>query len=425
MPLFLFAALIILILIGVPIALSLLVSSGFSLLFFTDTDPVALIQRMFVSIDSFTLMALPFFMIAGGVFEKGGVSKRLVDFANSIVGGMHGGLAIVAFIASAFFGAISGSSTATVIAIGALVLPTMLKEGYDLKFSVTTLATAGILGTIIPPSIPMITYGVTSGASIGDLFAGGIIPGIMLTLIMSSYAYFYGKKNIKNNFSFSFGNVLSTFKAAIWALLMPIIIIGGIYSGFFTPTESAVVAIFYGLIISIFIYKEMTVNKFLDLMRTAVINSSMILFIVGAAGAFGFVMTKAEIPLMISDLILSTTDNPIILLLLINIMLLIIGMFLETNAAILIVAPILLPIVTELGVDPVHFGIVMIVNLSIGLITPPLGVNLFVATRLHDGVKTTDVLNKHLVIYIALGLVVLLLITYIPILVMLIPNLLG
>src|SRR5699024_5310166 len=215
MPIFLFIALILLILVGVPIALSLLVSSGFSLLFFTDTEPVAIIQRMFVSIDSFTLMALPFFMIAGGVFEKGGVSKRLVDFANSLVGGMHGGLAIVAFIASAFFGAISGSSTATVIAIGALVLPTMLKEGYDLKFSITTLATAGILGTIIPPSIPMITYGVTTGASIGDLFAGGIIPGIMLTTIMSCYAYYYGKKNIQNTFSFSIKNVFTTFKSAI------------------------------------------------------------------------------------------------------------------------------------------------------------------------------------------------------------------
>jgi len=425
MPIFLFIALILLILVGVPIALSLLVSSGFSLLFFTDTEPVAIIQRMFVSIDSFTLMALPFFMIAGGVFEKGGVSKRLVDFANSLVGGMHGGLAIVAFIASAFFGAISGSSTATVIAIGALVLPTMLKEGYDLKFSITTLATAGILGTIIPPSIPMITYGVTTGASIGDLFAGGIIPGIMLTTIMSCYAYYYGKKNIQNTFSFSIKNVFTTFKSAIWALLMPVIIIGGIYSGIFTPTESAVVAIFYGLVISIFLYKEMTFNKFIDLMKNAIVNSSMILFIVGAAGAFGFVMTKAQIPLMMSDLILSITDNPILLLLLINVLLLIVGMFLETNAAILIVAPILLPIVTELGVDPVHFGIVMIVNLSIGLITPPLGVNLFVATRLHNNVRTTDVLNKHLVIYIALGLVVLLLITYLPILVMLLPNLLG
>src|SRR5699024_445108 len=193
--------------------------------------------------------------------------------------------------ASAFFGAISGSSTATVIAIGALVLPTMLKEGYDLKFSITTLATAGILGTIIPPSIPMITYGVTTGASIGDLFAGGIIPGIMLTTIMSCYAYYYGKKNIQNTFSFSIKNVFTTFKSAIWALLMPVIIIGGIYSGIFTPTESAVVAIFYGLVISIFLYKEMTFNKFIDLMKNAIVNSSMILFIVGAAGAFGFVMT--------------------------------------------------------------------------------------------------------------------------------------
>ncbi|MDN4495589.1 TRAP transporter large permease [Ureibacillus aquaedulcis] len=424
MGLSLFGGLAGILVLGMPIAIALLIATGISVFFFSETSLIVLVQRLFVSLDSFSLMALPFFMIAGGLLEKGGVSKRIVNFANSIVGGLPGGLAIVAFVAAAFFGAISGSSTATVIAIGAILVPTMLKEGYDIRFSVTTLAAAGILGTIIPPSIPMVTFGVSTGASIGDLFSGGIIPGILLTFLMSVYAYLYGKKNIKVEYKFSFAKILRTFKEAIWALLMPLIIIGGIYSGIFTATEAAAVACLYGLIVGIFVYKELKLNVVKDIMEGAVINSAMIMFIVGAAAAFGYVMTKARIPAELSQFIVSLTDNPYILLLLINVLLLIIGTFMETNAAILIVAPIFTPIILEYGIDPIHFGVMMIVNLSIGMITPPLGVNLFVAAKLKDGLKVNDLLNKHLGMYLLVCIVGLLLITYIEDLVLFIPNLL-
>lgn len=420
----LFGSLFTTLIVGLPIAIALLVAAGVSLFVFTDTPLTVVVQRVFVSLDSFSLMALPFFMIAGGLLEKGGVSKRIVNFANSIVGGLPGGLAIVAFVAAAFFGAISGSSTATVVAIGAILIPTMIKEGYDLKFSVTTLATAGILGTIIPPSIPMVTYGVATGASIGDLFTGGILPGLLLTGLMSTYAYFYGKKNLKVEYKFSFKEVWRTFKEAIWALFMPVIIIGGIYGGIFTATEAAAVACLYGLIVGLFVYKELKKDTIYQILHGAVVNSAMIMFIVGAAAAFGFIMTKAMIPTKLSEFIVGLTDNPFVLLLLINVLLLIIGTFMETNAAILIVAPIFAPIIQQYGIDPVHFGVMMIVNLSIGMITPPLGVNLFVAAKLRDGLKVTDVLNKHLVAYLIVCLIGLLLITFIPQIVLFLPNLL-
>lgn len=411
--------------IGAPIAIALLLASGFTLYFYTDIPLTAIVQRLFVALDSFSLMALPFFMIAGGLLEKGGVSSRIVKFANSIVGGLHGGLAIVAFVASAFFGAISGSATATVVAMGSIIVPAMIKEGYDVKFSLATVATAGILGTIIPPSIPMVTYGVTTGASIGDLFTGGILPGLLLTGIFSCYAYYYGKKKLEITHRFSIKNVLVTLKDAFWALMMPVIILGGIYSGQFTPTESAAVACLYGLIIAFLVYREITWKKTYEIMRDSVVTASMIMFIVAAAAAFGFVMTRAMIPTQMSNFIISLTDNPIILLLLINVLLLVIGTFMETNAAILIVAPIFMPIIANFGIDPVHFGVLMIVNLSIGMITPPLGVNLFVAAKLVDGIRVSDVLNRHLFVYISIAIIGLLLITFFEDIVLILPRLLN
>ncbi|MCU9614883.1 TRAP transporter large permease [Caldibacillus lycopersici] len=411
--------------IGLPIAVALLLAAGVPLFLFTDTPLMVIIQRLWVSLDSFSLMALPFFMIAGGILEKGGVSKRIVDFANSIVGGFHGGLAIVAFVASAFFGAISGSSTATVVAMGSIIVPAMIREGYDVKFSITTIAAAGYLGTVIPPSIPMVTYGVTTGASIGDLFSGGIMTGLLLTGLMSVYAYLYGKKHMKVTYKFSIKEVWRTFKNAIWALIMPLIILGGIYSGVFTPTESAAVACLYGLIVGFFVYKELSWKKVNQILKESVVNASMIMFIVGAASAFGFVMTKAQIPLQMSEFIISLTDSAIILLFLVNILFLILGTFMETNAAILIVAPIFMPIIEQYGIDPVHFGVLMVVNLSIGMVTPPLGVNLFVAAKLIDGVSVSDILNKYLFRYIGFSLIGLLIITYWEDFVLFLPKLFG
>lgn len=346
--------------------------------------------------------------------EKGGVSKRLINLASALVGNIPGGMAVVCFLASAFFGAISGSSTATVIAIGSIMVPGMLQAGYDMKFSLATVAAAGYLGTIIPPSIPMVTYGVASGASIGDVFLAGFIPGFMLVAIMSIYGVYYGRKNKMEVYEpFSIKNVLVTAKDAIWAIFMPIIILGGIYGGIFTPTEAAAVAVVYALIVGLFIYKELDLKSIIDIMKEAVVSSSMIMFIVAAAAAFGFVMTREMIPTRIAEAILNFSDSKIVILLLINLLLLVVGTFMETNAAILLLAPMLVPIMNQLDVNLVHFGIVMIVNLSIGMVTPPLGVNLFVAARLRKEPVDT-VINKHLIFYIVLSLGGLLLLTFIP-----------
>ncbi len=408
---------------GVPIAVSLIAASAIPLYFFTTTAMTVVPQRIFVAMDSFSLMALPFFMIAGGLMVEGGVSKRLVDFANSIVGSLPGGLAIVAFVASAFMGAISGSATATVIAIGSIVVPAMIEAGYDKRFAITTCSTAGFLGTIIPPSIPMVTYSVTTGASTGDVFTGGIIPGCILVILMSIWSYIYGKRHVKTTHVFSLAEVWRTFIKAIWSLLMPLIILGGIYGGIFTPTEAAAVACLYGLLVGFFIYRELTWKKVYKIMKDSVVSASMVMFIVAAAAVFGFVMTKANIPTRMSNFIIEICDSKVTLLLLINLLLLFIGTFMETNAAILIVAPIFLPICQNYDINLVHFGVMMVVNLSIGMVTPPLGVNLFVGARLVEGATVKDVINKHLFIYIGLALIGLLLITFIPEIVLFLPNL--
>lgn len=410
---------------GLPIALALVAAATIPLALFTNTSLMVIPQRIFVSMDSFSLMALPFFMIAGGLMVEGGVSRRLVNMANSLVGHLPGGLAVVAFVASAFMGAISGSATATVIAIGSIVVPAMIEAGYDKRFSVTTCATAGFLGTIIPPSIPMVTYSVTTGASTGDVFSGGIIPGIMLAALMSVWGVIYGKRHVPITHKFSLRAVGKSFLEGIWSLLMPIIILGGIYGGIFTPTEAAAVACLYGLIVGFFLYRELNWKKLYKIMKDSAVSSAMVMFIVAAAGAFGFVMTQANIPTKMSQFIIGLSDNKIVLLLLINLLLLFMGTFMETNAAILIVSPIFVPICQAFNIDLVHFGVMMVVNLSMGMVTPPLGVNLFVGARLVEGMTVKDIINRHLFLYLGLALLGLLLVTFIPEIVLFLPSLAG
>ena len=410
---------------GLPIALALVAAATIPLALFTNTSLMVIPQRIFVSMDSFSLMALPFFMIAGGLMVEGGVSRRLVDMANSLVGHLPGGLAVVAFVASAFLGAISGPAPATVIAIGSIVVPAMIEAGYDKRFSVTTCATAGFLGTIIPPSIPMVTYSVTTGASTGDVFSGGIIPGIMLAALMSVWGVIYGKRHVPITHKFSLRAVGKSFLEGIWSLLMPIIILGGIYGGIFTPTEAAAVACLYGLIVGFFLYRELNWKKVYKIMKDSAVSSAMVMFIVAAAGAFGFVMTQANIPTKMSQFIIGLSDNKIVLLLLINLLLLFMGTFMETNAAILIVSPIFVPICQAFDIDLVHFGVMMVVNLSMGMVTPPLGVNLFVGARLVEGMTVKDIINRHLFIYLGLALIGLLLVTFIPEIVLFLPSLAG
>ena len=426
MSLVLFGTLILLIAIGVPIAIALTGATIVTLLTMTDVTPIVVAQRYFTAVDSFSLMAIPFFMMAGLLMEKGGISKRLINLANLLLGNLYGSLAIVLIITSAFFGALTGSSTATVAAIGGILIPAMIREGYDEGFSLSTSAASGFLGCIIPPSIPMITYGVATGASIGAMFMAGVIPGILLALGMCVYAFYFGKKkkyksNIKRP---TFKEILIAFKDAIWALFMPVIILGGIYGGIFTPTEASCVALFYGLFVGIVIFKELKIKDLPAMIKQSVINSSMVLFIIAGAAAFGYLMTRGMIPTSIANAIINITDSPIIFLLIVNVILLIMGTFMETNSAIMITAPIFLPIVTAMNIDVVHFGTIMIVNLAIGQVTPPLGVNLFVAAGIQGG-SIEKVVNKHLISYIIISVLILLLITYIPNISLLIPNLLG
>lgn len=421
----LFGVFLILVILKVPIAVSLGGASLVAIGAFTNIPIFTAMQRFFTSCDNFSMMAIPFFMIAGSLMARGGVSRRLVNFANSLVGALPGGLAIVAIVASLFFGALSGSSTATVAAIGAITVPYMIEAGYSERFSLATVGAAGFLGVIIPPSIPMINYATSmTGVSIGDMFMAGFLPGFILALGLSIVAIVYGKKNVPVTVKFSWRNVWTTFKDAFWALLMPVIILGGIYGGFFTATESGCIACFYGLFVGIFVYREIKPKDFYDIMVDSVTSTGMIMLIVAAAGAFGFVMTRELIPVKVAQLILSVSTNKYVFLILVNLLLLVVGTFMETNAAIVILAPMMANVLTELHINPIHFGIVMIVNLAIGMITPPLGVNLYVAAGLRKA-KVDAVVNKHLLQYLGVCLAILLLLTFVEPITMLVPDLIA
>jgi len=422
MSIVMFGVLILLIAIGAPIAVAL-TGAALAALFTTDVSFLVVVQRYFTSMDSFSLMAIPFFMMAGLLMERGGISKRLINLANLLLGNMYGGLAVVLIIVSAFFGALTGSSAATVAAIGGIMIPSMIKQGYDERFTLATSATSGYLGCIIPPSIPMITYGVATGVSIGAMFMAGIIPGILLALGMCCYALYEGKKrNYKaHNGRAPLKEIGIAFREAIWAIFMPVIILGGIYGGIFTPTEASCVALFYGLIVGIFVYKELKISDLPGLIKHAMVNAAMVMFIIAGATAFGYLMARGAIPTKIATAIINLTDNRMVFLLIVNVVLLIMGTFMETNAAIMITAPIFLPIVQALGIDLVHFGMVMIINLAIGQITPPLGVNLFVAAGIHGG-AIEKVVNKHLLWYLIISILILLLITYIPGISLMLPG---
>jgi len=412
-----------LILMGVPIAVSLALGALISLAFFTTLPLTAVIQKFFTATDAYALMAIPFFMLAGGLLDKGGVSRRLVNLANAMVGWLPGGLAVVTILSSAFFGAISGSSAATVAAVGSIMLPAMLREGYPLRFSLATIASAGFLGVVIPPSNPMVLYGLSGNVSVGEVFIGGFIPGFLLAGGMSVYAVYYGMKHLKGVVCkpFSLSEMWTALRDALWALIMPLIVLGGIYCGVFTPTEAAAVATFYGLIVGIFVYKELDLKKIHDIFKNAVVTSSMIMFIVATATAFGYVITLELIPKRIATAILSVATTQFSFWFLISVLLFIVGCVMDTSPAIMILTPILLPIAKEFGVDPVAFGVIIVVNLGIGLVTPPVGLNLYVASSLsHTGME--QVINKHLFLYLGCATVILVVLMCFPQIIMLLPG---
>ncbi|MGG4773747.1 TRAP transporter large permease [Alcaligenaceae bacterium 429] len=412
--LLLFGCFALLLIIRVPVAISLGLSSALALIYSGKVSSTYIAQGLVTSIDSFPLMAVPFFILAGDLMGQGGLSRRLLNVANVFFGRYTGGLAIIAVVTCMFFAAISGSGPATVAAIGGLLLPAMAKAGYDKGYSIGLIASAGSIGIIIPPSIPMIIYAVSANVSITQMFLAGIIPGLLIGvgLIITAYvkARKEGYKGSEKRYSAS--EIWQTIWDAKWALMVPVIILGGIYGGVFTPTEAAAVGVIYGFIVGVFVYKELKWSDLYRVIAGSALTSATVIVIVGTATIFGRMLAIERIPFMIADYIVQLTDSPILILLLINVLLLFVGMFMETLAAIIILVPILLPVVTAVGIDPVHFGIVIIVNLAIGMVTPPVGVNLFVGSRVGETSLEKAIVGA--IPFIISMLAVLLLITYVP-----------
>lgn len=409
----LFGSLVGLFLIGVPIAIALGLASGVAVMVTGDIPLLVLVQRAFTSIDSFPLMAVPFFILAGKLMEVGGISTRLVSFATTLVGHFKGGLAMVVVVAAMFFSAISGSSAATVAAVGGILIPAMIKKGYDKNFAASTAAVAGETGIILPPSVPLIVFGVATSTSIGDLFIAGVLPGILVGVSVLILVYFLSiKKDYPSESKATMKERWNGFKSAILALLMPIIILGGIYGGIFTPTEAAAVAVLYALIIGFFVYKELKLKILIKALGESAITTAVVMSIIAFAGLFSLILSRNQIPTMVADWFIGISDNPIIFLLMINVLLILVGMFMETSASVIILAPILTPVAVSMGVDPVHFGMIMIVNLALGMCTPPLGVNLFISAEIAG--TTLERMMRSMGWFYLVLLIVLIIITFVP-----------
>ena len=410
----LFGYFVVLLLIGVPIAFSLGIAALMTVVG-AGTLPVSYIASVaFTSIDNFPIMAIPFFIAAGVFMGAGGLSRRLLKLADEIVGGLYGGMGLTAIVTCMFFGAISGSGPATVAAIGALTIPAMVERGYDKFFAAALVAAAGCVGVMIPPSNPFVVYGVSAQVSIGDLFMSGIVPGVLTGLVLMGYCFFYSRRRgwRGEQKKRTVGTLSRAAWEAKWALMVPVIVLGGIYGGVMTPTEAAAIAAFYGLIVGVFLYREMNCRAVARACEEACETSSVIIVLMAMATLFGNIMTLEDVPGTIARAILSFTENKIVILLLINVLLLIVGTFMEALAAIVILTPILLPVVTGVGVSPLHFGVIIVINLAIGFVTPPVGVNLFVASGVAKA-KLEKIAGVALPM-IGLMLLVLLLCTYFP-----------
>lgn len=371
------------------------------------------VKEMFNSINKFPLAAIPFFILAGNLMETGGISRRLVEFAKSLVGGVQGGLPMTCVLTCMIFAAVSGSSVATTFAIGAILIPALIKHGYPTSYAAALQATSAELGVIIPPSIPMILYGVSAEVSIGELFIAGFGPGILISLALMAFVWVYCKwKGWGKNDGDGRLGVFTATRQAGWALLMPVIILGGIYGGIFTPTEASAVAVFYALVVGVVIYREIKLADLYAVLKKSVVSSAVIMFIIANAGLFAFLITRAGVPEAIGLWLQDVLKTPAYFLLGVNAALFVIGMFIETSAAIIVLAPILAPVAQHFGIDPVHFGLVMVVNLALGMITPPFGVNLFAACTVAR--ISLDRIVKHLIPFVLVILGCLMVITYVP-----------
>ena len=398
---------------SISIAVSIGGSAILGLAFFDNSKLILVPKEMFSAIDKFPLAAIPFFILAGNLMETGGISRRLVNFAKSLVGGVQGGLPMTCVLTCMIFAAVSGSSVATTFAIGSILIPALIKHGYPVGYAAALQATSAELGVIIPPSIPMILLGVAAEISIGELFIAGVVPGLLIGCALMLFVHLWCRfKGLGKNDGDDRLGVGTATKDAGWALLMPVVILGGIYGGIFTPTEASVVAVFYALVVGLVVHRELQFKDLVRVLRKSVISSAVIMFIIANAGLFAFLITRAGIPDLIGTWLTSVLDSPAWFLLGVNAALFVIGMFIETSAAIIVLAPILVPVAVHFGIDPVHFGIIMVVNLALGMITPPFGVNLFAACTVAK--ISLDRIIGHLLPFVLVVIACLMLITYLP-----------
>ncbi len=410
---------------GTPVAFAIGLSSIFTVFYIGDLPLSLIAQRFGNGVDSFPLLAIPFFILAGSLMNRGGLAQRLVDFASCLVGFIRGGLAMVNTVANMFIAGISGSSVADAAAIGSTLIPSMKKKGYDEGFAPAVIASASTMGIIIPPSIPIILFGVMSGESIGMLFLAGAIPGVLIGVSIMATTFLLAVKNPDKFPKEAFPSLIefwANFKKASLALIMPLFVVGGIIFGVVTPTEAAVVAVVYSLIVGAFVYKELKLNHFKDIMSETITGTAGTMLLVGTASLFGWILSYEQIPSQIGEWIQGISSNPSIIMLVIIILLLITGMFMDLTAALIILTPVLLPIATTAGFDPIHFGIVMIVALAIGLITPPVGVCLFVCCNIAK--VSISRISKAIVPLIVAMVIMLFVISYIPQVSLFLPNLL-
>ncbi|RKQ96970.1 C4-dicarboxylate transporter DctM subunit [Kushneria sinocarnis] len=421
---FLFVALFVLMAIGVPIAVSLGLSSAVTIMLFSQDSLQSLAIKLFATADHYTLLAIPFFLLAGAFMTSGGVARRLISFANASVGHIRGGLPIASVLACVLFAALSGSSPATVAAVGSIVIAGMVRSGYTRRFATGVVCNAGTLGILIPPSIVMVVYAAATSTSVGKLFMAGVVPGVLLGLLLMVAIYVIARlKDMPAQPRASFGEWLTAARKSVWGLLLIVIILGGIYSGLFTPTEAAAVAAVYAAFVSLVVYRDIGLRECPRVLRDAGRLSVVLMFIIANAMLFAHVLTTEQIPQTITRWVVEQGFSPITFLLVLNVLLLVAGSFMEPSAIILILAPILFPIAMQLGIDPIHLGVIMVVNMEIGLLTPPTGLNLFVASAVTGQPLTTVI--RAVAPWLILMFAFLMLVTYWPALSLGLPNWLG
>jgi C4-dicarboxylate transporter DctM subunit len=413
MPLTLLITMMVCFAFSISIAVAIGGSAMLGIALFDPNQLILVPKEMFSAIDKFPLLAIPFFILAGNLMETGGISRRLVDFAKSLVGGVQGGLPMTCVLTCMIFAAVSGSSVATTFAIGAILIPALVKHGYPVGYAASLQATSAELGVVIPPSIPLILFGVAAEVSIGELFIAGFGPGLLIGVALMLFVHLWCRfKGLGKTDGDGRLGVWPATRDAGWALLMPVIILGGIYGGVFTPTEASVIAVFYALGVGLVIHRELKLADIVVVLRKSVISSAVIMFIIANAGLFAFLLTRAGIPDAIGQWLAAVLESPALFLLGVNVALFVIGMFIETSAAIIVLAPILVPVAIYFGIDPVHFGIIMVVNLAMGMITPPFGVNLFAACTVAK--ISLDRIVGHLLPFVLVIMGCLALITYVP-----------